>query len=78
MQYCLHLTLIVCWLLRTDGSWMSCYSYVVVQGLVKHIDNISDKDIPDVHIPTGTPMVYELDQDMKATHHYHLEEDSEE
>ena len=33
--------------------------------LVKYIENISDDDIVDVNIPTGVPLVYEFDDDMK-------------
>ena len=44
---------------------------------MKYIDNISDEEIPDVHIPTGVPMVYELDADMKAVHHYLLNDDTD-
>lgn len=29
---------------------------------VKYLDNISDKDIPELNIPTGVPLVYELDE----------------
>ena len=45
----------------------------VIQALVKHLDNISDEDIPDVHIPTGVPLVYELGDDLKAVSHYGIE-----
>ena len=33
--------------------------------MVKHLDGISDEDIVGVNIPTGMPLVYELDADMK-------------
>ncbi len=36
-----------------------------LRGLVKHLDQISDEDIIGVNIPTGMPLVYELDADMK-------------
>lgn len=69
---------IVRWVLKYCCIMDGMLHYIVVQGLVKYIDNISDKDIPDVHIPTGIPMVYELDQNMKATHHYHLKDNDDE
>lgn len=31
-----------------------------LRGLVKHLDNISDKDIPQLEIPTGQPLIYEF------------------
>jgi 2,3-bisphosphoglycerate-dependent phosphoglycerate mutase len=38
-----------------------------LRGLVKHLDGISDEDIAALNIPTGIPLVYELDDDMKPT-----------
>ncbi|MHA7240824.1 phosphoglyceromutase [Arthrobacter sp. TMS1-12-1] len=36
-----------------------------LRALVKHLDGISDKDIAALNIPTGIPLVYELDEDLK-------------
>ncbi|MGO1838384.1 MAG: phosphoglyceromutase [Candidatus Microbacterium stercoravium] len=38
-----------------------------LRGLVKHLDGISDADIAGLNIPTGIPLVYELDDDMRPT-----------
>ncbi|MDQ1416054.1 MAG: 2,3-bisphosphoglycerate-dependent phosphoglycerate mutase [Acidimicrobiaceae bacterium] len=38
-----------------------------LRGLVKHLDGISDEDIPNLEIPTGIPIVYDLDGDLKPT-----------
>jgi 2,3-bisphosphoglycerate-dependent phosphoglycerate mutase len=43
-----------------------------LRGLVKYLDNISDHDIVELNIPTGIPLVYELDDDLKALRHYYL------
>jgi 2,3-bisphosphoglycerate-dependent phosphoglycerate mutase len=43
-----------------------------IRALVKYLDNISDADIPELNIPTGLPLVYELDGDMKAIKSYYL------
>ncbi len=43
-----------------------------LRALVKHLDNISDTDIPDLNIPTGIPLVYELDDNLKPVRHYYL------
>jgi 2,3-bisphosphoglycerate-dependent phosphoglycerate mutase len=43
-----------------------------LRALVKHLDHISDEDIPELNIPTGIPLVYELDENMKALRHYYL------
>ncbi len=36
-----------------------------LRALVKHLDQISEKDIVELNIPTGIPLVYELDDDLK-------------
>jgi 2,3-bisphosphoglycerate-dependent phosphoglycerate mutase len=36
-----------------------------LRALVKHLDGISDEDIAELNIPTGIPLVYELDDDFK-------------
>lgn len=38
-----------------------------LRALVKHLDNISDDDIAGLNIPTGIPLVYELDENLKPT-----------
>ncbi|MFZ5872765.1 MAG: phosphoglyceromutase [Actinomycetota bacterium] len=41
-----------------------------LRALVKHLDDISDSDIPGLNIPTGIPLVYELDDDMRPVERY--------
>jgi len=36
-----------------------------LRALVKHLDGISDDDIAGLNIPTGIPLVYELDENFK-------------
>ena len=36
-----------------------------LRALVKHLDDVSDEDITDLNIPTGIPLVYELDDELK-------------
>jgi 2,3-bisphosphoglycerate-dependent phosphoglycerate mutase len=43
-----------------------------IRALVKHLDNVSDADITELNIPTGIPLVYELDAEMKPLRHYYL------
>lgn len=38
-----------------------------IRGLCKHLDDISNHDIAMLEIPTGIPLVYELDADMRPT-----------
>lgn len=43
-----------------------------LRALVKYLDNVSDEDIVGLNIPTGVPLVYELDKDLKPIKHYYL------
>ena len=43
-----------------------------LRALVKHLDNVSDKDIVGLNIPTGIPLVYELDESIRPLKHYYL------
>jgi 2,3-bisphosphoglycerate-dependent phosphoglycerate mutase len=43
-----------------------------LRALVKHLDNIGDEEIVELNIPTGVPLLYELDNDLRPTHHEYL------
>ncbi len=43
-----------------------------LRALVKYLDNISDDEIVELNIPTGVPLVYELDEDLRPVKHYYL------
>ncbi|MFA5148934.1 MAG: 2,3-diphosphoglycerate-dependent phosphoglycerate mutase [Candidatus Omnitrophota bacterium] len=43
-----------------------------LRALVKYLDNVSDQDIVGLNIPTGMPLVYELDDNLKPVKHYYL------
>jgi 2,3-bisphosphoglycerate-dependent phosphoglycerate mutase len=43
-----------------------------LRALVKYLDNISDQEILELNIPTGMPLVYELDKDLKPIKHYYV------
>jgi 2,3-bisphosphoglycerate-dependent phosphoglycerate mutase len=43
-----------------------------LRGLVKYLDNVSDHDIVELNIPTGIPLAYDLDDDLKPLRHYYL------
>ncbi len=43
-----------------------------LRALVKHLDKVSDEDIIGLNIPTGVPLVYELDAALRPLHHYYL------
>ena len=43
-----------------------------LRALVKYLDDVSDTDIPELNIPTGVPLVYELDGKLRPLRHYYL------
>lgn len=43
-----------------------------LRGLVKYLDDVSDEDITQLNIPTGLPLVYELDEELRPLKHYYL------
>lgn len=43
-----------------------------LRSLVKYLDNIPDDEIVELNIPTGVPLVYELDENLKPIQHYYL------
>jgi len=43
-----------------------------LRALVKYLDGISDQDIVELNIPTGIPLVYELDDKLEAIRKYYL------
>lgn len=45
-----------------------------LRALVKHLSNISDEEIPSLEIPTGQPIVYQLDDNLNALDRYYLSE----
>jgi 2,3-bisphosphoglycerate-dependent phosphoglycerate mutase len=45
-----------------------------LRGIIKYLSNISDDDIVGLEIPTGKPIVYELDDDLSVARRYYLDE----
>ena len=43
-----------------------------LRALVKYLDNVSEKEIVELNIPTGMPLVYELDKNLKPLNRYYL------
>jgi 2,3-bisphosphoglycerate-dependent phosphoglycerate mutase len=43
-----------------------------LRALVKYLDDVSDDDIVNLEIPTGRPLVYELDEGLKPVRHYYI------
>ena len=43
-----------------------------IRALVKYLDNVSEADIVGLNIPTGIPLVYELDDSLRPLRSYYL------
>ena len=43
-----------------------------LRALVKYLDNVGEADIVELNIPTGIPLVYDLDDQLKPIRHYYL------
>jgi 2,3-bisphosphoglycerate-dependent phosphoglycerate mutase len=43
-----------------------------LRAFVKYLDDVPDQDIVELNIPTGVPLVYELDDDLRPIRHYYL------
>ena len=43
-----------------------------IRALIKYLDGVSDDAIVGLNIPNGTPLVYELDAELKPLRHYYL------
>jgi 2,3-bisphosphoglycerate-dependent phosphoglycerate mutase len=48
-----------------------------LRALIKHLDHVSEEDIVHLNIPTGQPLVYELDKDLRPIRHYYLGDPAE-
>ncbi|CAH8515187.1 unnamed protein product [Schistosoma turkestanicum] len=47
-----------------------------LRALIKYLDNTSDTDIVELNIPTGIPLVYELDANLRPIKHYYLADEA--
>jgi len=43
-----------------------------IRAIVKYLDNVSEKDILEINIPTSVPLVYEFDENLKSLRSYYL------
>lgn len=48
-----------------------------LRALVKYLDNLSNEEVLKLNIPTGVPLVYELDENLKPIRHYYLGDQDE-
>jgi 2,3-bisphosphoglycerate-dependent phosphoglycerate mutase len=57
-------------MVRTGKRIIICR--LAVYALIKYLDNIPDSEIVELNIPTGVPLVYELDNDLRPLKNYYL------
>ena len=43
-----------------------------IRAVIKYLDDVPDEEITELNIPTGIPLVYELDEQLKPIRHYYL------
>ena len=43
-----------------------------LRALIKYLDDVSERDIVELNVPTGIPLVYELDANLRPLRHYYL------
>lgn len=48
-----------------------------LRSIIKMLDNVSEDEILKINVPTGVPLVYELDDDLKPIRHYYLGDQEE-
>jgi len=58
--------------LKSGRKVLICAHGNSLRALVKHLDGISDEEIVELNIPTGIPLVYELDDNLKPIKNYYL------
>lgn len=65
---------VICPSIKSGNKCMIVSHANTIRTLIKHIDNISDEDIKGMSIPTGIPLLYRLDENLKPVDpNYELE-----
>ncbi|MBW4891953.1 2,3-diphosphoglycerate-dependent phosphoglycerate mutase [Mucilaginibacter sp. HMF5004] len=59
--------------MRKDQKVIICGHGNSLRALVKYIDRLTDEEVTQLDIPTGVPLIYELDDDLNRVRHYYLE-----
>ena len=58
--------------IRSGKRVIICAHGNSIRALVKYVDDVSDVDIVGINIPTGIPLIYELDERLKPVKNYYL------
>lgn len=57
---------------NTGASNLKACLLASPQALVKILDDVTNEEIKSLEIPTGVPLIYELNEDMKPVRHFHV------
>jgi 2,3-bisphosphoglycerate-dependent phosphoglycerate mutase len=60
-------------IMRKNQKVIICAHGNSLRALIKYIDNLSDEQVTQLDLPTGVPLVYELDEGLNRIKHYYLE-----
>jgi len=60
-------------MMRKNQKVIICAHGNSLRALIKYIDNLSDEEVTQLDLPTGVPLVYELDEGLNRIKHYYLE-----
>jgi 2,3-bisphosphoglycerate-dependent phosphoglycerate mutase len=58
--------------IRKDQKVIICGHGNSLRALIKYIDNLTDEEVTQLDLPTGVPLVYELDEGLNRIRHYYL------
>jgi 2,3-bisphosphoglycerate-dependent phosphoglycerate mutase len=59
--------------MRKNQKVIICAHGNSLRALIKYIDNLSDEEVTQLDLPTGVPLIYELDEGLNRIKHYYLE-----
>ncbi|TWJ00812.1 phosphoglycerate mutase [Mucilaginibacter frigoritolerans] len=59
--------------IKKDKKVIVCAHGNSLRALVQYIDHLTDEEVSNLDIPTGTPLIYELDEGLERIRHYYLE-----
>ncbi|GAC1302700.1 MAG: 2,3-diphosphoglycerate-dependent phosphoglycerate mutase [Mucilaginibacter sp.] len=59
--------------IRKNEKVIVCAHGNSLRALIQYIDHLTDKEVTQLDIPTGTPLIYELDDGLERIRHYYLE-----
>jgi len=59
--------------IRKDQKVLVCGHGNSLRALIQYIDHLTDEQVTQLDIPTGIPLVYELNEELEGVEHYYLE-----